>query len=210
MEQSSQMGLGFSDPQQNPEFVVIPTMVGNIPFSYEMFNPTIILDDAMVNQPDDTYTQINFVDQFLAMIDNTQKVDEIFEACKDLIFSNMVASGMNIASPDVSVTACQQESPQQVTLPLLALSQSDISIPHMQVPMDSVARHYLPFYAKWKGPTSAGSSVYNAPVNVLSTQLTTSIPLTMEVPMTSSVMQVTLFTNPVSEPINVPSAQTPC
>lgn len=101
------MGLWFSDPQQNPKFVVNPTMAGNIPLTHEMINPTIISDDAKINQPDDTDTQINLVDQFLANTDNAQMVDEIIEARKDLIFTNMVTSGMTITSFDVLVTASQ-------------------------------------------------------------------------------------------------------
>lgn len=107
MELLSQMGLGFSNPQQNPESVVNLAMTGNVPLMYEMLNTTI-LEDIMVNQLDDMNSQIKPVDHFLANVNNAQMVDDIIEARKELIFANMVTSGMTIASLDTSITLSPQ------------------------------------------------------------------------------------------------------
>lgn len=75
-----------------------------------------------------------------------------------------------------------------------------------------MARHYQPFYDASSGlmPSLAlGGVIYNAPTNVPYTQLVTSIPMVVQMPMTYSIVHIAPFINPVVRPINLPSTQTP-
>ncbi|GLJ38691.1 hypothetical protein SUGI_0788690 [Cryptomeria japonica] len=186
-QQPSQFGVGFLGPPRNLDSSITPIMSGNVPTSYDLLN-SIVTNDTMVNQPDETNNQDNRVDRFLANPNNTQMVDEIIESRKNLIFANMASQGMTVASLDKPVIASAQEPPQQQIPPsqpsssfsIQQQTQIPIAPPQQSAqlasiglpPMDTIGWHYQPFYANsssFAPPPLSGRSIYNVPINASST-----------------------------------------
>ncbi|XP_057826544.2 uncharacterized protein LOC131038208 [Cryptomeria japonica] len=131
---------------------------------------------------------------------------------------------MTIASSNTPVTAnppgpSQQQISLQQTLSVPPIVQVSETPPHQNIsptsmelpPLDMMANHYQPFYDALSGPTlssTLGGVIYNAPTNVPSTQLTTSMPMVAQIPTTSSIVHTTPFINPVMRPLNLSSTQT--
>lgn len=107
-QQFSQLGVGTSNPQLNPDLGVNPTISESVPVNFDPLNP-VVTKETLVNQLDEID---NPLDQFLSNLDNAQMIDKIIEKRKHQIFDHMVAQGMTIASSNTPVTASIQETPQ--------------------------------------------------------------------------------------------------